>query len=130
MSTKPTFEYERPVTKTSDFNTPVFFYTQTSSGPEPGARKGTELFHCLAQAYAPSSKDRAALDSHEITEGVTIKIPDPLGEFIPLTSHLVEIQDYRNQNGDQSFKIWNVVEVDADYEDNRLIKIILGRDET
>ncbi|WP_461240654.1 hypothetical protein [Paucilactobacillus sp. N302-9] len=121
-------KYQIPEIKTSQLNTLVYFYSQNSNGPEPGTHKGDELFHCLALAYDPSSKDQVVLDAHSVTEGLTIKIPDPLGDYIPSTSDLVEIQDYRYQNSDKTFKQWNIVEVAHDFENNRFVKIILGRD--
>ncbi len=128
MAIRPQFEYEPPKIKTRDINTPVYFYTQNSTGPEPGTDKGDQLFWCLAEVYDPSSKDLAILDSHSVNEGVTINIPDPLGEYLPSTNHLVEIDDYRYQGQDGKSKTWNIVEVSHDFHDSRFIKIILGRD--
>lgn len=120
--------YQPQEIKTGQLNTPVYFFDQKQHGPEPGADKGDELFHCLALAYDPSSKDQAILDSHSVTNGLTIKIPDPMGDYIASTDDVVEVQDYRYMNTDKTFKQWNVVEVAYDFEDNRFVKIILGSD--
>lgn len=127
---RPTFEYTPPNIKTGQFNVPVYFYTQNSNnGPEPGVAPGEELFHCLALMYDPSVKDQAILDSHQSSQGLTIKIPDPSGEYVPSNKHVVKVQDYRNLMSDGDYQLWNVLEITPDYEDNRVIKIILGRDD-
>ena len=75
----------------------------------------------MAQIYNPSMKDIEILRIHETKEGLTLKVRDTIGEYKPTNKHFVEIQDYRYGN-----KIWNILDVAYDFEDNRFNKIVLG----
>lgn len=117
--------YQPQTIKSSDLRTEVEFYSQESSGPEPGSNDGELLYHCLVQAYSPSNKDLTILNSHGVSEGLTINMPDAMSEFVPDTKMLVKVIDYR-----YSDTSWNVIDVAPDFENNRYVKLVLGRDKS
>lgn len=115
-------KYKPKEITTGDLRTPVvFFEFKPGKGPEPGDVKRKELFKCFALAYNPSMKDIEIIKATETKEGLTIKIRDPKQDYQPTNKHFVEVQDYRYEN-----KIFNVVDVSYDLENNEFIKIILG----
>ncbi len=116
--------YKKPKIVAGELKIPVaFFEYRPSDGLEPTEEKKQELYFCTALAYNPSMKDRDILGTKE---GLTIKIRDPHESYIPTNKHKVEIRDYRYQKKDKSYKVWEVVDVALDFEDNRFIKIVLG----
>lgn len=115
--------YQPQTIKSSDLRTEVEFYSQESSGPEPGTGPGDKLFACLVETYSPSTKDLSILNTHSVSEGLTINMPDAMAEFVPTTKMLVKVIDYR-----YSDDVWNIVDVSYDFQNNRFIKLVLGRD--
>ncbi|MGY3766942.1 phage head-tail adapter protein [Vagococcus vulneris] len=105
-----------------DLRTPVvFFEYQQTDEFEPTESKKEELFKCLALAYNPSMKDIELLKVSDTKEGLTIKIRDPKQSYQPMNNHMVEIHDYRYEG-----KVFNIVDVSYDMENNEFIKVILG----
>lgn len=114
--------YKPPRIKTNDLRTLVtFFEYKPIKGPEPGEVEKQELHKCYAQLYNPSMKDLEILKAHDTTEGLTMKIRDTKGEYTPTNKHFVEIHDYRYKN-----KVWNILEVAYDLENNDFNKVTLG----
>jgi len=114
--------YRPPKINTGDLRIPVvFFEYEPATGPEPGETEKQELHRCYALIYNPSMKDREILKVNETKEGLTLKIRDAKEEFVPTNKCFVEVLDYRYQN-----RIWNVIDVSYDFEDNRFIKLVLG----
>lgn len=109
-----------------DLKTPVsFFAYKPNDGPDPGEVEKEKLYFCTALVYNPSMKDMAILDAKGTKNGVTIKIRDPHTSYIPDNQHKVEILDFRYQNADKVYAVWEIVDVALDFEDNRFIKLIL-----
>ena len=103
-------------------NTPVsFFEFKPSNGPEPGDEKKETLYDCTALVYDPSIKDRDLLNGIGTKEAVTIKIRDPFIDYLPSNKHKAQLDDYRYKD-----KIWEIVDVAPDMENNDFVKIILG----
>ena len=110
--------YKKSKIVAGDLNTPVtFFEFQPNKGPEPVDEEKKELYFCTALVYNPSMKDRDILGTKE---GVTIKIRDPHQSYIPTNKHKVRILDYRY--GD---KVWEIIDVSPDLEENSIVKIVL-----
>lgn len=115
-------KYKPKEITTGDLRTPVvFFEYKPSKGPEPGETKKKELHKCFALAYNPSMKDIEIMKVTDTKEALTIKIRDPKQDYQPTNKHFVEIQDYRYPG-----KIFNIIDVAYDMENNEFIKIILG----
>lgn len=109
-----------------DLRTPVsFFEFVPNDGPEPGELEKEELYKCTALVYNPSMKDMSILDAKGTKEALTIKIRDPHKCYLPDNKHKVEVKDYRCEKADGSLKVWEIVDVAQDFEDNRFVKIIL-----
>lgn len=126
MSTQPTFQYQAPTLKTSDYRIPVTFYKPGDvDSPEPNSSGWVEAFSCLCHAYSPSNKDMTVLDAHGTSRGLTIDIPDTKGEFVPDTSMQAVVSDYRYAQS-SGYIEWNVIQVRDDFEKNVSIKIVLG----
>ena len=114
--------YKKPEIVAGDLKTPVAFFEYTpSDGPDPGEIEKEILYSCTALIYNPSMKDMTILESKGTKEGVTIKIRDPYLDYVPTNKHKVEIDDYRYAK-----KVWEVIDVSQDFENNAFIKIILG----
>ncbi|TFI67526.1 phage head-tail adapter protein [Carnobacterium divergens] len=115
-------KYIRPKIVAGDLNTPVtFFEFKPSNGPEPGDEKKETLYDCTALVYDPSIKDRDLLNGIGTKEAVTIKIRDPFTDYLPSNKHKAQLDDYRYKD-----KIWEIVDVAPDMENNDFVKIILG----
>lgn len=115
-------KYERPKIVAGDLRTPVtFFEYQPSSGPDPSDEEKKELYKCTCLAYNPSMKDREILDVVGTKEAITIKIRDPYTDYFASNKHKAVLDDYRYQG-----KVWDVIDVVPDLENNEFIKIILG----
>lgn len=111
-----------------DLRTPVYFYGQLPSDDgEPGDMPDTQVFMAFAQVYGASTKDTAILNSHEYSAGVTIKIRDTRGEFVPDPSkNTVVIDDYRYA----SVADWDILDVRPDFEDDAFTVVVLGNPKT
>lgn len=117
-----TFEHKKTDTSSGRLRTPVTFYRfEPDSGPEPGESEKETLHKCLCEAYNPSMKDLAVMDSTGTKEGLTVRIRDTGGEYIPSNQHFATLEDYR-YNG----KVFSVVDVRNDLTDNRFVVILLG----
>ena len=118
--------YKKPKIVAGNLNTPVTFFGYVpSDGPDPGEEQKETLYQCTALVYSPSMKDNEILNSHNTKEGVTIKIRDPHTDYIPDNKHKAVIDDYRyNKKNDE--KVWEIINVSYDFEDNSFVKIILG----
>lgn len=115
-------KYIRPKIVAGDLNTPVtFFEFKPSDGPEPGDEEKNTLYNCTALVYDPSIKDRDLLNGIGTKEAVTIKIRDPFTDYLPSNKHKAQLDDYRYKD-----KIWEIVDVAPDMENNDFVKIILG----
>lgn len=114
--------YKRPQIVAGDLNTPVtFFEFKPGNGPDPGEVKKKVLYKCTALIYNPSMKDRDILNVAGTKEAVTLKIRDPFTDYLPTNKHKAEIEDYRYLG-----KVWEIVDVSPDLENNDFVKIILG----
>ncbi len=114
--------YQRPKIVAGDLRTPVtFFEYQPSSGPDPSDEEKKELYKCTCLAYNPSMKDREILDAIGTKEAITIKIRDPYTDYVANNKHKAALDDYRYKN-----KVWDVIDVVPDLENNDFVKIILG----
>lgn len=107
-----------------DLRTPVYFYEQTPNADgEPGEAPTLPIFMAWAQVYSASTKDNTILNAHEYTAGVTIKIRDTQGEFVPdPNKNSVYIDDYRYSNVED----WDIIDVRPDFEDDRFVVCVLG----
>ncbi len=115
-------KYKPPRITTGDLRTPVVFFEYVpNDGPEPGQNKKEILHECMAQIYKPSMKDIEILKVNDTADGMTLQVRDTKGAYTPTNKHYVEILDYRYKK-----KVWNVIDVSYDFEDNRFIKIVLG----
>lgn len=107
-----------------DLRTPVYFYAVTSDdGIEPGEAPTLPVFMAWAQVYAASTKDNTILNTHDYTAGVTIKIRDTEGEFVPdpnLNSAYIDDVRY------SKIEDWDIIDVRPDFEDDRFIVCVLG----
>ncbi|MHA3066578.1 head-tail adaptor protein [Lacticaseibacillus saniviri] len=123
MVNRPEYVYKRPPVSTGDLRIPVQFLEQTpNEDGEPGDLPTKIVYKAWAQVYAPSQKDTQLLNAADLKEGVTIKVRDTRGEFLPQADkHQVHIDDYRYQN-----KNWNVVNVRLDFENDAFLVIVLG----
>ena len=114
--------YQRPKIVAGDLRTPVtFFEYLPSSGPDPSDEEKSELYKCTCLAYNPSMKDREILDVAGTKEAITIKIRDPFTDYQANNKHKATLDDYRYKG-----KVWDVVDVAPDLENNEFVKIILG----
>lgn len=114
--------YKKPKIDNGDLKTHVrFFEYRANDGPEPDEVEKALLYECLALAYNPSMKDREILNVGGTREGVTLKLRDPKVSYLPTNKHKVEINDYRYVG-----KVWEIVDIEHDFEDNHFIKIVLG----
>lgn len=114
--------YQRPKIAAGDLRTPVtFFEYRPSSGPDPSEEEKNALYSCTCLAYNPSMKDREILDVTGTKEAITIKIRDPFTDFLANNKHKATLDDYRYKG-----KVWDVVDVAPDLENNEFVKIILG----
>lgn len=114
--------YKKPEIVAGELNTPVtFFEFKPASGPDPGDVEKQELYKCTCLAYNPSSKDLTIMDTKGTKNGITIKIRDPYTDYLPSNKHKVILDDFRYKN-----KIWDVIDVSPDLENNQFVKIILG----
>lgn len=115
-------KYKRAEIVAGDMNTPVtFFEYKPSEGPDPGEEEEKILYECMCLAYNPSSKDREILNSKGTKEAITIKIRDPYTDYLPQNKHKVKLEDFRYKN-----KLWEIVDVSPDLEQNDFVKLILG----
>ncbi|WP_424685141.1 phage head-tail adapter protein [Enterococcus sp.] len=125
MAIDPNFK--RLKTGAGQLRTPVSFYEyKPGDGLEPGDVEKKRLHQTMAEVYNPSMKDWELLNHTNTKRGVTINIRDPLKEFQPTNKHIVEIQDFHFMKNDDEFLRWNVIDVQPNPRDSRLIKIILG----
>lgn len=114
--------YKPPKTGAGELRVPVSFYLfAPQDGPEPGESKQKLLHKCMCEAYNPSIKDLTVMDTKGTKEGVTVKIRDTRGEYLPSNKHFAELEDYR-----YSGKVFSVIDVRPDLTDNRFIIILLG----
>ncbi|KRO17411.1 hypothetical protein [Lacticaseibacillus saniviri] len=123
MSNRPEFVYKKPKVTSGDLRIPVQFLEQTPNDDgEPGDMPTKVVYNSWAQVYAPSQKDSQLLNVADRKDGVTIRIRDPRGEFIPTPDkHQVFIDDYRYKN-----RNWDVVNVRMDFENDAFLVIVLG----
>lgn len=119
--------YQRPQTSSGALRISIWFYTQVeNSGPEPGELPKELVYKCLGQVYGSSNKDIEILKSHNVKRGVTIKIRDTRGGYLPVNSDTVVIDDHRYKNSDNSNIYWNIIDVRPDFESDQFTIIILG----
>lgn len=117
----PTFKKKK--TGSGDLRIPVDFMELTPNADgEPGDMPTKMVFSTYAQVYAPSQKDTLILSTHDRTEGVTIRIRDTRGEFLPtVDKHAVYIDDYRYKD-----KIWDITDVRLDFSDDSFLVLVLS----
>ena len=115
-------KYKPPKTGAGELKTPVSFYVPINNGPEPvPGGIGDPEFECTAEVYKPSMKDLEVMKVNGVKNGMTIIIRDPLQEFQPQNDQRVKINDYRYAG-----KIWEVIEVRPDIQNNQFVTILLG----
>lgn len=114
--------YQRPKIVAGDLRTPVtFFEYKPTNGPDPSDEEKKEIYSCTCLAYNPSMKDREILDVVGTKEAITIKIRSPYTSYLANNKHKAVLNDYRYVG-----KIWDIVDVAPDLENNEFVKIILG----
>lgn len=113
--------YKPQETTSAKLKTPVEFFEKSSSGPEPGKGDLNHLYTCTAEVYNPSMKDLEVMKVNGTEKGVTIKIRDPLTDYIPSNKHHVKINDFRYKD-----ITWNVTDVRPDIQNSQFIVILLG----
>lgn len=114
--------YKKPKVSSGELKTPVIFYEYVpNDGPEPGDIEERELFRTMCEAYNPSMKDMEILNATGTKMGLTINIRDPLSTFQPNNKHVVEVQDLMFVDNNR----WEIVTVQGNTQDHRLLKIIL-----
>lgn len=113
--------YKKPTVRSGDLNTPVTFYTVGSDDFIPGQQAITKVFKAYAQVYGPSQKDRQIMDSNDVKEGVTIKIRNTQGEFVPNHTQRVYIDDYHYVD-----QLWDVIDVRPDFQNDKFDVIVLA----
>lgn len=106
-----------------DLRTPVYFYAQSpNDNGEPGNQPRAQVFMAWAQVYGASNKDVAILNTHDYTAGITIKIRDTQGEFIPdPNKNTVIIDDYRYKD-----VVWDITDVRPDFKNDQFVVLVLG----
>lgn len=118
--------YKRLKTGAGELRTPVSFYEYApNDGPEPGDNELKKLHQSMAEVYNPSMKDWELLNTKNTKRAVTINIRDPLTDYQPTNKHIVEIEDLHFKDNDNYLR-WNIIDVQPNPKDSRLIKIILG----
>lgn len=119
---KMKFKYNPPKTGAGELRTPVLFFEQENTSPEPNESLIDEhVFKALAEVYNPSIKDLEIMNVNGVKKGITIKIRDPLTHFLPQPNQIVKIDDFRYKN-----VLWEVIEVRPDIQDNQFVTILLG----
>ncbi|WDF81815.1 phage head-tail adapter protein [Lacticaseibacillus pabuli] len=98
------------------------FYEQSSGDSyEPVEEPTVVVTQAWAQVYGASTKDRTILSDNDRKSGITIKIRDSRGEFVPDPSkHTVVLDDYRYQNVE-----WNILDVRPDFDNDSFIVLVL-----
>ncbi|MFC4652639.1 phage head-tail adapter protein [Lactococcus nasutitermitis] len=109
-------------TNNGTMRTPVTFY-KVGADTSLDGRGGTLIpcFKTYADVYSPSNKDLTIMGEQNVKNGVTIKIRDPLSTYQPDNDHIVVIDDVR-----QTGKQWSILDIQPDFYDRSLLKIILG----
>lgn len=79
-----------------------------------------EVFKTMAEVYNPSQKDIVIMQSKGIKSAITLKMRDPLGEYIPKNADTVIIEDKHFAD-----KRWNIADIRPDLKDNRYLVILL-----
>lgn len=113
--------FKKQAVRTGDLNTPVTFATVTNDDFEPNKKVYSIAYTCFAQVYGPSQKDMQYLASSDSNMGVTIKIRNTQGEFVPNHTMVVAVDNYQYQG-----KLWNVKDVRPDFKDDKYDVIVLG----
>ena len=114
------YQYKAPQTHAGAMRTPVVFYEYRSTGPDPTQSEGVELYSCFAEVYSPSMKDLEVMKSSGTSEGVTIRVRDTKGQYVPSNKHRVELRDYRYEG-----KVFDIIDVRHDFDRNDFITIVL-----
>ena len=116
------FKYKAPDTNTGALRTPATFHEYgKGAGFDPVEVEKAVLYDCFAEVYNPSMKDLQVMQTTGTKEAVTIRIRDTKGEYIPTNKHKVKISDYRYAG-----KVFEVIEVRPDLQNNNFITILLG----
>lgn len=127
---------KRETTHNGTLNKLITFYRMTVSDEFYETDKVTEKkykawgevsdmsFQDLENLKGRFTKNALALESIKskaVKSFVTVKIRDPLGEFLPINSDMVKIQDQRYEELE-----WEILEVKPDLRDSRYLIISLG----
>lgn len=113
--------YKPPETGSGELKTYVEFFGKGSSGPEPGGGDLDSLYDCTAEVYNPSMKDIEVMKVNGTKKGITLKIRDPLTDYIPSNKHHVKIYDFRYKD-----ITWDITDVRPDIQNSQFIVILLG----
>ena len=113
--------YKPPKTGSRELRTYVTFYGTQDNGPEPSQTSGAKLFECTAEVYKPSMKDLEVMKANGTEKGLTIKIRDPLEDYVPTNKHKVTVHD-RHFKDDE----WEITDIRPDPQHNKFIVILLG----
>jgi len=116
------FKYKAPDTNAGALRTPVTFHEYgKGAGFDPVEVEKAELYDCFAEVYNPSMKDLQVMQTTGTKEAVTIRIRDTKGEYVPTNKHKVKVHDYRYLG-----KVFEIIEVRPDLQNNNFITILLG----
>lgn len=114
--------YKPPMTGAGELRIPVYFYQYApDKGPEPGQSKKKVLHECMCEAYNPSMKDIAIMDTKGTKQAVTIKIRDTAGDYIPSNKHFAQLDDYYFEG-----RVFEIIDVRPDLKDRRFVIVLLG----
>ena len=112
--------YKRPRVTSGDLRTLVRFYEfKENEGPEPGEVYERELYKAYAKIEEVYSRDVELAKRNGTLSDLTITIWDPKGEYIPLTSHRLEV-DIPEYSG----RIYKIREAQPGPQKRDFLKII------
>lgn len=114
--------YKRPRIDIGDLRTWVVFYEYApNEGPEPGEQQRKVLYECFAHIDEVWSKDVEFAKVHGNLSDLTITIRDPLGDYIPRSTHYLEIEapEYADRH-------YGISEVQPDLQNRQFTKVIAG----
>lgn len=104
----------------SRLNTPVTFYEyKTVDGPYPDEEKEEKVYSCWAQVDRVWMKDIEEAKQNNTMSDVTIKIRDPLQEFMPDNKHYIKIETF-----DYGHLVYNVQSSRPNLKDRQFITIV------
>lgn len=116
------YRYRGSRLNSGDLRTPISFYEYApSEGPEAGEEESRVLYECFADVQKVFLRDMEVAKSNGTLEDITVKIRDPLEDFLPDTAHYIGVND-RHYFG----KRYNVKSIQPDLKNAGFIIVIAG----